>query len=67
LAQLVAHACGGGTVEIPWVEVHPESLRNYLEEEMIIRYPQADWNRENGARINASFEAPSLALEDMAN
>ena len=76
LAQVVAHACGGGTVEIAWVEVHPESLRNYLEEELIIRHPEADWNRENGenrenrenrAKINTSFEAPSLALEDRAN
>ncbi|QAY87994.1 hypothetical protein [Pseudomonas arsenicoxydans] len=67
LAQVVAHACGGGTVEIAWVEVHPESLRNYLEEELIIRHPEADWNRENRAKINASFEAPCLALGDTDN
>lgn len=67
LAQVVAHACNGGTVEIAWVEVRPESLRNYLEEELILRHPEADWNRENRARIKASVEVPGLALEDTAN
>lgn len=53
LAQVVAHACKGGTVEIAWVSVRPESLRNYLEEELILRHPEADWNRENRERIMA--------------
>lgn len=51
LAQIMAHACGGGTVEISWIEVEPESLRNYLEEELILRHPEADWNRENRAKV----------------
>jgi hypothetical protein len=61
LAQIVAHACGGGTVEIAWVEIQPESLRNYLEEELILRHPEADWNRENRAAIlaaGATSQAP---------
>lgn len=45
LAQVVAHACEGGTLEIAWVSVWPESLRNYLEEELIDRHPEADWNK----------------------
>lgn len=53
LAQIMTHACGGGTVEISWIEVEPESLRNYLEEELILRHPEADWNRENRAKIKA--------------
>jgi hypothetical protein len=44
LAQVQAHTCGGGTVEIAWVGIEPESLRNYLEEELIRRHPEADWN-----------------------
>lgn len=53
LAQIIAHAYGGGTVEISWVQVEPESLRNYLEEELILRHPEADWNRENRVAIKA--------------
>lgn len=67
LAQVVAHTCEGGTVEIAWVEVRPESLRNYLEEELILRHPEADWNRENRANIKASFETLGLSLEGTAN
>jgi hypothetical protein len=40
--------------------VEPESLRNYLEEELILRHPEADWNREN--KIKAVVDA----LEDAA-
>ncbi len=54
LSQVVALACGGGTVEIAWVDIQPESLRNYLEEELILRHPEADWNRENRAVIKAA-------------
>ncbi|GGM23792.1 hypothetical protein ACFQDN_14590 [Pseudomonas asuensis] len=67
LAQVLAHACDGGTVEIAWIEVHTESLRNYLEEELIIRHPEADWNRENRTKLKASFETSGLTLEDMTN
>jgi hypothetical protein len=54
LAQVIDHAGGGGTVEISWVEVQPQSLRNYLEEELILRHPEADWNRESRAIIKAA-------------
>lgn len=37
----------GGGVSISWVKIEPESLRNYLEEELIKRHPEACWNREN--------------------
>jgi hypothetical protein len=66
LAQVIAHACDGGAVEIAWVEVHPESLRNYLEEELILRHPEADWNRENRAKIKVAVEAPKDPVQDGA-
>lgn len=51
LSNIIAHTCCGGTVAIGWVGVSPESLRNYIEEELILRHPEADWNRENGGGI----------------
>lgn len=66
LAQVIAHACDGGAVEISWVEVHPESLRNYLEEELILRHPEADWNRENRVSIKAAVCVPKKSLPNGA-
>ncbi|MCK2112230.1 hypothetical protein ACOQNQ_12770 [Pseudomonas juntendi] len=66
LAQVLKHTCGGGTIKIAWIEVHPESLRNYLEEELIKRHPEADWNRENRAGINAPVDTLSCYSDDMA-
>ncbi len=43
LSHVVAHVRDGGAVLIAWVEVDPESIRNYLEEELIHRHPEADW------------------------
>jgi len=37
----------GGKVKISWLGIEPESLRNYVEEELIKRHEEADWNREN--------------------
>ena len=61
LAQVIAHASDGGVVQISWVDVEPESLRNYLEEELILRHPEADWNREN--KIKAVVDAPEVAAQ----
>jgi hypothetical protein len=47
LAEVIKHVGSGGAVWIAWVGVQTESLRNYLEEELINRHPEADWNREN--------------------
>lgn len=47
LKEVEAHVRAGGKLAISWVEVEPESLRNYIEEELICRYPGATWNREN--------------------
>jgi len=66
LAQVIAHVRMGGSVEIAWVEVQPESLRNYLEEELILRHKEADWNRENRA-ISKATTAASVAPVSSAN
>lgn len=47
LEKIVAHVQSGGLVKISWVRIEPESLRNYVEEELIRRHRNADWNREN--------------------
>lgn len=47
LDNVVAHVQSGGSVRLSWVRIEPESLRNYVEEELINRHREADWNREN--------------------
>lgn len=47
LQDVVEHVLLGGQVKISWIEIQPESLRNYIEEELIHRHKEADWNREN--------------------
>lgn len=47
LWKVISHVQAGGAVKLSWVTVEPESLRNYIEEELISRHKEADWNREN--------------------
>jgi hypothetical protein len=47
LKDVERHIKAGGKLAISWVGVEPESLRNYIEEELIRRHTNADWNREN--------------------
>jgi len=47
LDNIVAHVQSGGFVKISWIKIEPESLRNYIEEELISRHKEADWNSEN--------------------
>ena len=47
LWKVISHVQAGGAVKLSWVTVEPESLRNYIEEELINRHKEADWNREN--------------------
>jgi cysteine synthase len=44
LDKVKAHVRAGGSVKVAWVTVECESLRNYLEAELIDRHPEADWN-----------------------
>lgn len=53
LDRVVAHVRDGGAVLIAWVEVDPESIRNYLEEELIDRHREADWNVGRRSRLHA--------------
>lgn len=47
LWKVISHVQSGGSVKLSWVAIEPESLRNYIEEELINRHKEADWNREN--------------------
>lgn len=47
LWKIISHVQAGGAVKLSWVTVEPESLRNYIEEELINRHKEANWNREN--------------------
>lgn len=45
LAAVQALVRAGGSVQVAWVPVNPESLRNYLEEELIRKHQATLWNR----------------------
>ncbi len=47
LKHVTDHVLSGGSVKISWIKIEPESLRNYVEEELIHKHHEADWNREN--------------------
>lgn len=47
LENVKSHVLSGGELQIAWVLIDPESLRNWAEEELISRHREADWNREN--------------------
>lgn len=47
LSEVKRHVQAGGSIRMSWLSVEPESLRNYLEEELIRRNRSANWNREN--------------------
>lgn len=47
LSNIIAHIHTGGKVRVSWAQIEPESLRNYIEEEIIAKNTKADWNREN--------------------
>lgn len=47
LNNIISHIRSRGSVKLSWVKIEPESLRNYVEEELIKRHKEANWNREN--------------------
>jgi len=47
LNNIISHIQSRGSVKLSWVKIEPESLRNYVEEELIKRHKEANWNREN--------------------
>jgi hypothetical protein len=48
LEHIKALVRSGGSVKISWVKIEPESLRNYVEEELINEHTEADWNKHKG-------------------
>lgn len=44
LKNVQAHIQSGGQIKISWLKIEPESLRNYLEEELIARHAEVEWN-----------------------
>jgi hypothetical protein len=44
LAKIIDHVKAGGSVKVSWISVTPESLRHYVEEELIKKHREADWN-----------------------
>lgn len=49
LKKVQAYVLRGGKIKISWVGIEPESLRNCIEEELIHKHPEAEWNRENAS------------------
>jgi len=47
LSKVIDHVQAGGKINVSWVEIEPESLRNFVEEELISMHPESNWNREN--------------------
>jgi hypothetical protein len=63
LAEIKSHVLSGGSVKLSWIQIQPESLRNYVEEELIQKHQEADWNRENKkhhAKSSKPKSAPRL-------
>jgi len=52
LKHVMDHVLSGGSIKISWIKIEPESLRNYVEEELIHKHQEADWNRENAQSGN---------------
>ena len=50
LNKVTDHIQSGGKIKISWVGIEPESLRNYVEEELIRNHKGATWNRENAKK-----------------
>ena len=44
LRKVKEHVKAGGQVLVSWISIEPESLRHYVEEELIARHREADWN-----------------------
>jgi hypothetical protein len=51
LTKIISHVQAGGAVKLSWVAIEPESLRSYIEEELINRHNEANWNRENAKQV----------------
>ncbi len=50
LNKVIEHIQRDGKIKLSWVGIDPESLRNYVEEELIRKHEESNWNRENENR-----------------
>ena len=44
LDKIKVHVGSGGFVGVSWASIEPEALRHYVEERLIERHPESDWN-----------------------
>ena len=51
LSKVIDHVQSGGKIKISWISIRPESLRHYIEEELIKNHSESSWN--NHARKKA--------------
>jgi predicted small secreted protein len=45
LEEVKKHIQSGGKIKISWILVKPESLRHFIEEELIGKHPECCWNQ----------------------
>jgi len=47
LSKVMSHVQAGGSIKISWISINPESLRHYVEEELINKHQQKlTWNQQ---------------------
>lgn len=44
LKEVIDHIQSGGKIKISWIKIAPESLRHFIEEELIGKHPESCWN-----------------------
>lgn len=51
LSKVIDHVQSGGKIKISWISITPESLRHYIEEELIERHPESIWNKHARKKV----------------
>ncbi|MDQ6997065.1 MAG: hypothetical protein Q9M82_06340 [Mariprofundus sp.] len=52
LNKVKCHIQTGGSIKISWISINPESLRHYVEEELIVRHKEElVWNEQGKKRV----------------
>lgn len=45
LRKVIDHIQSGGKIKMSWIPITPESLRHFIEEELIGKHPECCWNK----------------------
>ena len=45
LSKVIDHVQAGGSIKVSWISITPESLRHYVEEQLIEKHPECEWNK----------------------